>query len=181
MRFLTINPFYRFLKTLMVVQIFAQWRTTNCGACRLSNLVPTVILVNARRKWDDHIDINTSGVLARLQRALSKMAEVWECLLMKLTANKYYVVFFCMFEEPAMFKPLSYSSKFVSIRQPLVLSTDNASFNAKNIRASSPDLFMSTDDPGKDWENLPKYGYFSICTLVNFSWRAKFSISCHCR
>ena len=48
-----------------------------------------------------------------------------------------------MFEEPAMFKPLSYSSEFVSIRQPLVLSTDNASFKAKNIRAGSPDLFMS--------------------------------------
>ena len=44
-----------------------------------------------------------------------------------------------------MFKPLSYSSEFVSIRQPLVLSTDNASFKAKNIRAGSPDLFMSMD------------------------------------
>ena len=39
-------------------------------------------------------------------------------------------------------KPFSYSSEFVSIRQPLVLSTDNASFKAKNIRGS-PDLFMS--------------------------------------
>ena len=48
-----------------------------------------------------------------------------------------------MLEEPAMFKPLSYSSEFVSIRQSLVLSTDNASFKAKNIRAGSPDLFMS--------------------------------------
>ena len=47
------------------------------------------------------------------------------------------------FEEPAMFKPLSYSSEFVSIRQPFVLSTDNARFHAKNIRAGSPDLFMS--------------------------------------
>ena len=44
-----------------------------------------------------------------------------------------------MLEEPAMFKPLSYSSEFVSIRQPFVLSTDNASFKAKNIRAGSPD------------------------------------------
>ena len=32
-------------------------------------------------------DINTSGLLAQLGRALSKMAEVWECLLMKLTAD----------------------------------------------------------------------------------------------
>ena len=48
-----------------------------------------------------------------------------------------------MLEEPAMFKPLSYSSEFVSIRQPFVLSTDNANFQAKNIRAGSPDLFMS--------------------------------------
>ena len=63
---------------------------------------------------------------------------------MKLTADQYYNVYFCMLEEPAMFKPLSYSSVLVSIRQPLVLSTDNASFKAKNIRAGSPDLFMST-------------------------------------
>ena len=89
------------------------------------------------------IDINTSGLLARLQRALSKMAQVWECLLMKLTADQYYFVYFCMFEEPAMLQSLLYSSEFVSIRQPLVLSTDNASLNAKNIRAGSPDLFMS--------------------------------------
>ena len=52
---------------------------------------------------------------------------------MKLTADQYYYVYFCMFEEPAMFKPLSYSSEFVSICQPLVLSTDNASFKAKTI------------------------------------------------
>ena len=62
---------------------------------------------------------------------------------MKSTADQYYCVYFCVFEEPAMFKPLSYSSVFVSIRQPFVLSTDNASFKAKNIRAGSPDLFMS--------------------------------------
>ena len=42
-----------------------------------------------------------------------------------------------------MFKPLSYLSEFVSIRQPFVLSTDNACFKAKNLRAGSPDLFMS--------------------------------------
>ena len=33
---------------------------------------------------------------------------------MKLTADQYYCVYFCVFEEPAMFKPLSYSSVFVS-------------------------------------------------------------------
>ena len=62
---------------------------------------------------------------------------------MKLTADQYYYVYFCILEEPAMSKPLSYSSEFVSIRQSLVFSTDNASFQAKNIGAGSPDLFMS--------------------------------------
>ena len=62
---------------------------------------------------------------------------------MKFTADPYYYVYFCVFEEPAMFKPLSYSSEFVSIRELLMLSTNNASFKAKNIRAGSPDLFMS--------------------------------------
>ena len=50
---------------------------------------------------------------------------------MKLPADQYYYVYFCMLEEPAMFKPLSYSSEFVSIRQSFVLSTDNANFEAK--------------------------------------------------
>ena len=52
---------------------------------------------------------------------------------MKLTADQYYYVYFCMLEEPAMFMLLLCSSEFVSIRQPLVLSTDNASFKAINI------------------------------------------------
>ena len=47
-----------------------------------------------------------------------------------------------------MVKPLSYSSVFVSIRQPLVLSTDNASFKAKNMQAGSPDLFISMNRVG---------------------------------
>ena len=47
---------------------------------------------------------------------------------MKLTDHQYYYVYFCMFEETAMLKPLSYLSEFVSIRQPSVLLTDNASF-----------------------------------------------------
>ena len=50
---------------------------------------------------------------------------------MKFTADQCYYVYFCMLEEPAMFKPLSYSSEFVSIRQSFLLSTDNASFAAK--------------------------------------------------
>ena len=50
---------------------------------------------------------------------------------MKLPADQFYYIYFCMLEEPAMFKPLSYSSEFVSIRQLLMLSTDNASFKAK--------------------------------------------------
>ena len=49
---------------------------------------------------------------------------------MKLTADQYYV-YFCMFEQPAMFKLLSYSSEFVSIGQSLLFSTDNAGFKTK--------------------------------------------------
>ena len=53
----------------------------------------------------------------------------------------------CIFEAsvPTLLKMivLSYSSGFVSVRQSFVLSTDHASFEAKNIRAGSPDLFMS--------------------------------------
>ena len=52
---------------------------------------------------------------------------------MKLTAGQYCCVYFCMFEEPAMFKPLSYLSEFLSIRQSLVLLTDNANFKAKTF------------------------------------------------
>ena len=50
-----------------------------------------------------------------------------------------------MFEELAMFKSLSYSSEFVSIRQPLVLSTIvlERKLQGKNLRAGSPDIFMS--------------------------------------
>ena len=33
---------------------------------------------------------------------------------MKSTADQYCYVYFCMFEEPAMFKPFSYSSAFVT-------------------------------------------------------------------
>ena len=61
---------------------------------------------------------------------------------MKLTTDQYHV-YFCMLEELAVLKRLSYSSEFVSFRQSFVRSTDNASFEAKNIRAGSPDLFMS--------------------------------------
>ena len=50
---------------------------------------------------------------------------------MKLTADQYYYVYFCMLEEPAMFKPLSYSSEFFSIRQPYLFCTDNASLQEK--------------------------------------------------
>ena len=41
-----------------------------------------------------------------------------------------------------MFKPFSYSSEFVSIRRPLILSTEHK-LQGKNIRAGSPDIFMS--------------------------------------
>ena len=78
---------------------------------------------------------------------------------MKLTADQFYFVYFCMLEEPAMFKPLSYSSEFVIIRQLLMLSTDNASFKAKNIRAGSPDLFMSM--PTTDCKKNTNIGRYS--------------------
>ena len=38
---------------------------------------------------------------------------------MNLSADQYYYVYFCMFEEPAMSKPLSYSSECVSIHSRL--------------------------------------------------------------
>ena len=72
-----------------------------------------------------------------------------------------------MLEEPAMFKPLSYSPEFVSTRQLLILTTDNASFQAKNIRAGSPDLFMSMivmPEPAKSQSPLPGR---CICDLSN--------------
>ena len=60
------------------------------------------------------IDINT---IARLRRVLKKMTEIWEYLIIKLTADQYCYVHFRIFEEPAIFKPLSYSSEFVSVNQ----------------------------------------------------------------
>ena len=54
---------------------------------------------------------------------------------MKLTADQYYYVYLCMLEEPAILKSLSYSSAFSVFNQ--------ASFKAKNIGASSSDLFIS--------------------------------------
>ena len=89
------------------------------------------------------IDINTSGIPARLQRALSNMLEVWQCLPMKLTADQCYYASFCILVEPGMFKPLSYSSEFVSVCQHLWFSNNHASINSKNIREGSPDEFMS--------------------------------------
>ena len=83
---------------------------------------------------------------------------------MKLTADQYYYVYFCMFEDPAMFKPLSYSSEFVCIRQPFVPSTDNASFKAKNIRAGSPDLFMSMHPTGLLYS--PDFGEVLLVVLT---------------
>ena len=63
------------------------------------------------------------------------------------SSGSFYAVYFCTLEDPAMSflssLPLLYSSEFVSIREPLVPSTDNASFQAKNIRVGSPDIFMS--------------------------------------
>ena len=42
------------------------------------------------------------------------MAELW-VFAQEVTADQYYCVYFCMLEEPAIVKPLSYSSEFVSI------------------------------------------------------------------
>ena len=52
---------------------------------------------------------------------------------MKLTADQYYYVYFCMFEEPAMFKPLSYSLEFVSIRQPKLQGKNHTSRQSRSI------------------------------------------------
>ena len=61
---------------------------------------------------------------------------------MKLNADRYYL-YFCMFEELAMFKQLSYSSQFVRNRQPWVLSTNNPYFEAKtNEQAVQMYLFQ---------------------------------------
>ena len=62
------------------------------------------------------------------------MAEIWECLLMKLTADQYCYAYFCIVKKPAMLKPLSYSSEFMTFHN----SIDNASF-----KADSADVFMS--------------------------------------
>mgnify|MGYP002803841462 CR=1 FL=1 len=62
------------------------------------------------------IDLNTSGLLARFQKSVIKDGCVIECLLMKFPADQYYCVYFCMLEEPAMVKPLKYSSEFFSIQ-----------------------------------------------------------------
>ena len=62
--------------------------------------------------------INYFRSLKAMPAEEAKMVVVWECLLMKLTADQYYYAYFSMLEEPAMLKPLSYLSEFVSICQP---------------------------------------------------------------
>ena len=85
--------------------------------------------LNTHNCVQQHVPIPLTSkiwIVARLRRALPKMVEILECLLLRLTVDQYYYVYFRMFEKPAMFKPVLYFSKFVSIRQPSVLSTDNA-------------------------------------------------------
>ena len=74
-----------------------------------------------------NIDIYTSGLPARLWKALWKMAEIWECLLMKLTADQYFLYYL----RASDVQSLSYSSFFLIIRQPSWFSTDNAKFKRK--------------------------------------------------
>ena len=61
---------------------------------------------------------------------------------MKLTADQYYCVYFCVFEEQAMFKPLSYSSEFVSIRHPFVLSTDKLQASRQKIYEQAVQIYL---------------------------------------
>ena len=63
--------------------------------------------------------------------------EIWECFLMKLTVDQYCYVYFCIFEEPAMFKPLSYSPVLVS---PCDIQLVTQALRQKNIRTGSPDV-----------------------------------------
>ena len=85
----------------------------------------------AMTAWDIYcilpIKIYTFGLPARLSKALSKMAEIWECLLMKLTADQYFLYYL----RASDVQSLSYSSFFVSIRQPSWFWTDNAKFKRK--------------------------------------------------
>ena len=55
---------------------------------------------------------------------------------MKLTADQFIMYIFVCWKSQRC-------SNHSRIRQLLILSTDNASFQVKNIRAGSPDLFMS--------------------------------------
>ena len=58
-----------------------------------------------------------TGLLDRLEKAWSQDGGNMRVFAHEVTCLPVLFVYFCMLEEPAMFKPLSYSSEFVSIRQ----------------------------------------------------------------
>ena len=70
-----------------------------------------------------------------------------------------------MLEEPAMVKPLSYSSEFVSIRQFLCFQLITQSFRQKNIRAGSPDIFMSMSGPHAETKIVTMLEHFALVLL----------------
>ena len=82
------------------------------------------------------IDIYTSGLPAQLRKALSKMAPKYECLLMKLIADQYFL----------------YDLRASDV-QTLIFVRDSSAFarlrdfqrkiQAKISRAGSPHVFMS--------------------------------------
>ena len=115
-------------------------------------------LLTWHQKWGQNIDIYTSGLPARLWKALSKMAEIWECLLMKLTADQYFLYYL----RASDVQSLSYSSFFVSIRQPSWFWTDNAKFKRKYYEQAVQMYLCQWD---RNTRELPICIYL-ICDLV---------------
>ena len=65
-----------------------------------------------------------TGLLDRPQKAWSQDGGYMRVFAHEVTYLPVLFVYFCMLEEPAMFKPLSYSSEFVSIRDVQLATHD---------------------------------------------------------
>ena len=63
---------------------------------------------------------------------------------MKLMADHYYFVYFCMFEEPAMFKRLSYSSELL-----LITNTRYQMYTIVMIRAHGNPFVLNVEGQGR--------------------------------
>ena len=108
--------------------ILILWSCKVAARCS-NNFRPPSSLLTA---WYRLIDIYTSGLPARLWKALSKMAEIWECLLMKLTADQYFLYYL----RASDVQSFSYSSVFVSLRD-FQLITQNSSENIASRQSRS--------------------------------------------